>query len=125
MYTQNDTSEIHSQVIDKGYYSILGIECNATAAEIRSAYKKLALRYHPDKNPENKKEAELMFKNLAEAYTVLGDVDKRIRYDQNVKKWSPSQCEDYRNYKYHNFQNSHCTSASVNCNSNFYYHCQR
>lgn len=63
------------------YYEILGISKNASAAEIKKAYRKKAIAYHPDKNPGDK-EAEEMFKKAAEAYEVLGDPDKKAKYDQ-------------------------------------------
>lgn len=63
------------------YYDILGIGKNATAAEIKKAYRKKALEHHPDKNPDNPR-AEEMFKKSAEAYEVLSNADKKARYDQ-------------------------------------------
>ena len=66
---------------EKDYYKILGVERNASADEIKKAYKKVAIKYHPDRNPGNK-EAEEKFKQAAEAYDVLRDADKRARYDQ-------------------------------------------
>ncbi|RXG12309.1 molecular chaperone DnaJ [Leeuwenhoekiella aestuarii] len=63
------------------YYDILGLSKNATAAEIKKAYRKKAIKYHPDKNPGDS-EAEELFKKAAEAYEVLGDENKRARYDQ-------------------------------------------
>ena len=63
------------------YYEILGIGKKATAAEIKKAYRKKAIAYHPDKNPGDVK-AEELFKKSAEAYEVLSDPDKRARYDQ-------------------------------------------
>lgn len=66
---------------EKDYYKILGVERNATADEIKRAYKKVAIKYHPDRNPGDK-EAEEKFKLAAEAYDVLRDPDKRARYDQ-------------------------------------------
>ncbi|MCF6295435.1 MAG: molecular chaperone DnaJ [Flavobacteriaceae bacterium] len=63
------------------YYDILGVNKSATATEIKKAYRKKALQYHPDKNP-NDKTAEEKFKQAAEAYEVLSDPDKKSRYDQ-------------------------------------------
>ena len=63
------------------YYDVLGVSRNADQAEIKSAYRKLAIKYHPDKNPDNK-EAEEKFKEAAEAYEVLSNPEKRQRYDQ-------------------------------------------
>ena len=63
------------------FYDILGVSKNATASEIKKAYRKKALQYHPDKNPGDEK-AEEQFKKAAEAYEVLSDPDKKARYDQ-------------------------------------------
>ncbi len=68
-------------MIKKDYYEILGIAKSATPDEIKQAYRKLALKYHPDRNPDNK-EAEEKFKEAAEAYEVLSHPEKRSRYDQ-------------------------------------------
>ncbi|HMQ45288.1 MAG TPA: DnaJ domain-containing protein, partial [Mariniflexile sp.] len=65
----------------RDYYDILGISKGATSAEIKKAYRKKAIEYHPDKNPNNK-EAEAKFKEAAEAYEVLSNADKKARYDQ-------------------------------------------
>ncbi len=66
---------------EKDYYKILGVERTASADEIKRAYKKVAIKYHPDRNPGDK-EAEEKFKQAAEAYDVLRDPEKRKRYDQ-------------------------------------------
>lgn len=65
----------------KDYYQILGVSKNSTDEEIKKAYRKLALSYHPDRNHGNK-EAEEKFKEINEAYSVLGDPEKRVRYDR-------------------------------------------
>lgn len=65
----------------RDYYEVLGVSKTATPDEIKKAYRKLAIKYHPDKNPGDK-EAEEKFKEAAEAYSVLSDADKRQRYDQ-------------------------------------------
>ncbi|MBN2513640.1 MAG: molecular chaperone DnaJ [Sedimentisphaerales bacterium] len=65
----------------RDYYDVLGVEKNASADEIKRVYRRMALKYHPDKNPGDK-EAEAKFKECAEAYEVLSDAEKRKRYDQ-------------------------------------------
>jgi len=65
----------------RDYYDILGVSRTAEAAEIKSAYRKLAIKYHPDKNPDDK-DAEDKFKEAAEAYEILSNAEKRQRYDQ-------------------------------------------
>ena len=65
----------------RDYYEVLGVEKGASAEEIKKAYRKMAMKYHPDRNPGDK-EAEEKFKEAGEAYEVLSDDDKRSRYDQ-------------------------------------------
>lgn len=67
--------------MNKDYYEILGVSKQASQQEIKAAYRKLALKYHPDRNPDNK-EAEEKFKEAAQAYEVLSDSQKRNQYDQ-------------------------------------------
>lgn len=65
----------------RDYYEVLGLSKNATQAEMKKAYRKLALKYHPDRNPDNA-DAEVKFKEAAEAYEVLNNPEKRQRYDR-------------------------------------------
>jgi curved DNA-binding protein len=66
----------------KDYYEVLGVKKTATEDEIKKAYRKLAMKHHPDRNPTNKLEAEERFKEINEAYAVLSDKEKRQQYDQ-------------------------------------------
>jgi curved DNA-binding protein len=66
--------------MSKDYYKLLGVSRSASAEEIKKAYRKLAMKYHPDRNKENK-EAETKFKEISEAYAVLSDPEKRKQYD--------------------------------------------
>lgn len=70
----------------KDYYKVLGVAKTAAADEIKKAYRKLAVKYHPDKNPNNKS-AEDKFKEINEAYEVLGDPEKRRKYDELGENW--------------------------------------
>ena len=65
----------------RDYYEVLGVDKSASADEIKKAYRKLAVKYHPDKNPGDK-DAEEKFKEAAEAYSILSDADKKAKYDQ-------------------------------------------
>jgi curved DNA-binding protein len=71
----------------KDYYSVLGVNKTATAEEIKKSFRKLALKYHPDRNPGNN-EAEARFKEISEAYEVLSDSEKRAKYDQFGQYWN-------------------------------------
>lgn len=74
----------------KDYYALLGVGKNADEKEIKSAYRKLARKYHPDVNP-NDKSAETKFKEISEAYEVIGDAEKRKLYDQFGANWEHAQ----------------------------------
>jgi len=69
------------KVNQRDYYEVLGVSRTAAADEIKSAYRKAAMKWHPDRNPENKSEAEVKFRECTEAYTVLSDAQKRQVYD--------------------------------------------
>jgi molecular chaperone DnaJ len=71
-----------SETTKRDYYEVLGVNRNSGADEIKSAYRKAAMRWHPDRNPEHKKEAEERFREATEAYSVLSDAQKRSIYDR-------------------------------------------
>ncbi len=75
----------------KDYYAVLGISKTATQGEVKSAFRKLALKYHPDKNKGNKKTAESKFKEINEANNVLSDTQNRKMYDQLGSNWQDGQ----------------------------------
>ena len=81
----------------KDYYSILGIARNASSEDIKKAYRKLAIKYHPDKN-NGDKESERKFREVSEAYETLSDQDKKRRYDNpdpfRSQGWNPFQGTD-------------------------------
>lgn len=74
----------------KDYYKVLGVDKKATPEEIKKNYRKLAVKYHPDKN-QGDKTAEAKFKEVTEAYEVLGDVEKRRKYDELGSNWKHYQ----------------------------------
>lgn len=86
----------------KDYYQLLGIPKNAPEKDIKSAYRKLARKWHPDANPSNQKEAEEKFKEIQEAYEVLGDPEKRRKYDMLGSDWQQAarQAEQQRRYRH-------------------------
>ena len=87
----------------KDYYGVLGVPESASQAEIKSAYRKLAVKYHPDKNPSNAKEAEAKFKEISEAYFVLSDAKKRAQYDQMRKFGSAGNFAGAQGFDFQDF----------------------
>jgi curved DNA-binding protein len=85
------------------YYKILGIDKTATPSDIKNAYRKLARKYHPDLNP-NDKDAKVNFQQINEANSVLSDPEKRKKYDQFGKDWQ--HAEQYENAKQYQDQSS-------------------
>jgi len=85
----------------KDYYAVLGVAKNAPQKDVKSAYRKLARKWHPDANPENTKQAEEKFKEISEAYEVLGDAEKRKKYDLLGPDWQQAarQAEQQRRYR--------------------------
>ena len=80
----------------KDYYKVLGVDKKATQEEIKKAYRKLAIKYHPDKNPGDKKSEE-KFKEINEANDVLGDAEKRKKYDDLGENWQNYGANDFNN----------------------------
>lgn len=80
MNTNGDTP-LETSIMAKTYYEILGVDRNADEKAIKKAYRQIAMKYHPDRNPDNQ-EAETKFKEAAEAYETLSDPDKKARYDR-------------------------------------------
>uniref|UniRef100_A0A803V1P2 DnaJ heat shock protein family (Hsp40) member B8 n=1 Tax=Ficedula albicollis TaxID=59894 RepID=A0A803V1P2_FICAL len=68
------------------YYKVLGLQEDASQDDIKKSYHKLALKWHPDKNPKNKEEAEKRFKEIVEAYEILSNPQKRSLYDKSVEE---------------------------------------
>ncbi|MBV9102864.1 MAG: DnaJ domain-containing protein [Candidatus Eremiobacteraeota bacterium] len=85
----------------KDYYEVLGVPKNAAQKDIKSAYRKLARKWHPDANPNNQRAAEEKFKEIQEAYEVLGDSEKRKKYDVLGSDWqrAAQQAEQQRRYR--------------------------
>ena len=85
----------------KDYYQVLGVPKSAAEKDIKSAYRKLARKWHPDANPNNQKPAEEKFKEIQEAYEVLGDAEKRRKYDALGSDWqrAAQQAEQQRRYR--------------------------
>ena len=74
----------------KEFYRILEVSETATQEEIKKAYRKLALKYHPDKNPDNQEEAKKKFQEVSKAYEILGSEERRKRYDNGETDFAES-----------------------------------
>jgi DnaJ-class molecular chaperone len=85
----------------KDYYAILGVPKNGAEKDIKSAYRKLARKWHPDQNPDNQRAAEEKFKDIQEAYEVLGDPEKRKKYDVLGSDWQRAarEADQQRSYR--------------------------
>lgn len=83
--------------MEKNYYEILGVDKNATQEEIKKTYRKLSIKYHPDKNPGNK-EAEEKFKEIAEAYSILSNEEKRKKYDFELEMKTKGGFNPFSNF---------------------------
>ncbi len=106
----------------KDYYNILGVNKSSNKEEIKTAYKKLALKYHPDKNIDNKEEAENKFKEISEAYEILSDDEKKNNYDngQNIIIHNHNPFDIFENiFKQHHHSFNIDISNFHNMNSNF------
>jgi len=88
----------------ENYYKVLGVSENASLDEIKKAYRNLALKYHPDRNPENRKAAEERFKKVSEAYYVLGDTERRAEYDAYRKGYGYGAGGDFTGAKGFDFE---------------------
>jgi DnaJ-class molecular chaperone len=85
----------------KDYYAVLGVPKNAAEKDVKSAYRKLARKWHPDQNRDKPREAEEKFKEIQEAYEVLGDSEKRKKYDALGSDWQRAarEAEQHRSYR--------------------------
>jgi len=96
----------------KDYYEVLGVPKNAAEKDIKSAYRRLARKWHPDANPTNPKQAEEKFKEIAEAYEVLGDAEKRKKYDVLGSDWQRAAQQAEQQRRYRNQQQQEDANAS-------------
>ncbi len=112
IYAQGEAAIIqHQQYEALNYYDILGVSCDASFQAIRDAYKKSALRWHPDKNKGNEEEAEIYFKLIGEAYETLSDVEKRANYDLDQEMICEEYC--FRGIKYLYFCSIHVLNKYI------------
>lgn len=90
-----DSNSVLTLSMAKDYYTILGLPRSASEEDIKKAFRKLAVKYHPDKN-QGKKDAEERFKDINEAYEVLSDPEKRRKYDRYGENWNKIEENQYR-----------------------------
>lgn len=103
----------------KDYYKLLGIEKTATQEDVKKAYRKLAVKYHPDKN-KGDKTAEAKFKEIAEAYEVLGDPEKRKQYDRMGTNWKQYHDSGFDQTRSHKTQGDYRYDSSQGDASEFF-----
>lgn len=101
----------------KDYYEVLGVPKNAAEKDIKSAYRKLARKWHPDANPNSQKQAEEKFKEIQEAYEVLGDAEKRRKYDALGSDWQRAAQQAEQQRRYRNQQQEDFNFSNFNFNS--------
>ena len=94
---------LHLALCDEDYYKLLGVDNKATTDQIRKAFKKLAIRYHPDKNRDNPEAAKKIFAKMANAYEVLIDPEQRKIYDKYGEEGIKKPQEHSHNYEFNNF----------------------
>jgi molecular chaperone DnaJ len=99
--------------MNKDYYKILGVERNATKEDLKKAYRKLAVQYHPDKNPGNK-ESEARFQEIAEAYGTLSDDQKKSKYDMGGNFFQSAGFNPFGNYPQSDFWDDIFANRSQN-----------
>lgn len=101
------------------YYDILGLAKTATELEVKKAYRQLALKWHPDKNPDSKEEAEAKFKQIGEAYFVLSDVKKRQIYDKHGKE-GVRRANEGRSYSQHSYRSNQANGTNGRSRTRFH-----
>ena len=99
----------------KDYYKILGVPKDANEKQIKKGYRNLAMKWHPDKNPDKKEEAEQKFKEVAEAYEVLSDDKKRRLYDQVGEEGMKQGTEDGERREQKRTCSSRIAKCTINC----------